>query len=103
MTRKSIYAGRIMDWVYELRTGFYKQSRGRYHGSRGGHCCLGVGQIVCALPLKETHVALKKYLGLEAKDIDKLIALNDGGHRSFTYIANYIEKKILPRFLTKTA
>lgn len=94
-------AAKIQIWLKGLRFGGYKQSRNAYHGRNGGHCCLGVGQIVCNLPLKESARDLKNHLRLEDSDIKKLIALNDDGHRSFSYIANHIEKNILPRFLTK--
>ena len=94
-------------WLKALRSGKFKQSRGCYHGKKGGHCCLGVGQIVLGLPKEETSKRLGEVLGLTWKPKDVscglqyLINLNDDGHRNFKYIAAKIEEKILPRFLTK--
>lgn len=99
MTSKAEYAKRIGIWLRGLRQGGYKQARGAYHGKRGGHCCLGVGQIVCDLKLKESHRDLKKHLDLTDKEINTLIHYNDVGRRNFAYIADRIEKTILPRFV----
>ncbi len=91
-------------WLKALRSGKYKQSRGEYHGRNGGHCCLGVAQIVLGLPLVENSRELSRVLCLDRiEETNYLICLNDNGHRNFAYIADRIEKKILPRFLTKAA
>ena len=99
MTSKVVLAEKIRVWIKALRIGGFKQSRRNYHGSHGGHCCLGVGQIVCGLELKESPKNLKAHLGLTDKEINKLIRYNDNGHRNFAYIADRIEKTILPRFV----
>lgn len=99
-TLNNTYARRLRAWIMALRSGKFRQSRLRYHGTKDGHCCLGVAQIVGGLPNEESGRKILPYYGLEDKEALKLIGLNDAGHRSFAYIADQIEKKILPRFLT---
>jgi hypothetical protein len=92
----------IKTWIKALRSGEWKQSRMRYHGRNGGHCCLGVAQIVLGLPKEESASRLRTWLNLTYEnEINYLIKLNDNSHRNFAYIADKIEEKILPRFLTK--
>lgn len=100
-TLNKTYARRLRAWIMALRSGKFRQTRLRYHGTKGGHCCLGVAQIVGGLPKEEYSSNVKPYYGLGDEETNKLIGLNDHDHRSFDYIADRIEKKILPRFLTK--
>lgn len=95
-------AKRIKNWIRALRSGKYRQSRLKFHGAKGGHCCLGVAQIVERLEKYEDSKTVKNRYCLTYSEINKLIKLNDNDHRSFAYIADHIQKNILPRFLTKS-
>ena len=44
-------------WVKALRSGKYKQARGRLRNQRGGYCCLGV---LCDLSQKELNISWRK-------------------------------------------
>jgi hypothetical protein len=107
----------IKKWVEALRSGEYRQTRGKLRTSKtnGGYCCLGV---LCDVFQKETGVGewknsppyqenmkflnqaenppikVRKWVGLNYKEMKKLIALNDGSHYNFAKIADYIEKNI---------
>lgn len=102
-------------WVEALRSGKYVQGNGTLcHG--GKYCCLGV--LVDILPAKlknkyrvreshgfmvntydrdcdmvqTIHPALRNEIGLKSEVHNHLYLMNDIGRKSFSEIADYIEK-----------
>lgn len=97
------------DWIGALRSGRYKQTAGTLRNDEG-FCCLGV--LACRQfgnqkvrrsglgtirDLEATMGHKKKDFLLTNKQESTLITMNDDNHSSFNEIADYIEKKILPR------
>jgi hypothetical protein len=100
-------------WLTALRSGEYKQGRGRLRKSDDSYCCLGV---LCDISGKGTwiknpdrehytfdlghHHRLSTFLskeiedavGLTSTDTNLLIKLNDSEGASFEQIAEYIEE-----------
>lgn len=79
-------------WAAALRSGEYEQGQGllRYtdgHNNCEFHCCLGV---LCDIT---PGVEWKQGSGPTSGDSPELAGLNDGG-RSFSDIADYIEKNV---------
>jgi hypothetical protein len=96
-----------------LRSGGYKQARGRLQNT-GGFCCLGV---MCDVYEKETgnrlertpsgllygtslisHVGVREWVGLKANrgwndTNESLVEINDRTDSSFAYIADFIESE----------
>lgn len=100
-------------WVAALRSGQYKQGKGKLLANDGAMCCLGVLEAVCGTDV-ETIAAFAADLCItksrrkttseedyELREIpldvrDKLADLNDGwlGHKSFAEIADFIEANL---------
>jgi hypothetical protein len=96
---KKIKKWKIKKWIKALRSGKWKQSRGAFRGTKGGYCCLAVADEVLGIGARPgtmggreldvcRHLCILEYRA-------KLIRLNDLSHRSFSYIADWIEKNIL--------
>lgn len=88
-------------WIKALRSGKYRQWRGRLHGKNQhveGYCCLGVAEKVCDLPRASNYeLNIAKIPGLEYKQSERLIIMNDKERANFNEIASYIEERILPK------
>ena len=95
--------GEMMDakikakWLKALRSGKYKQTRGRVH--RGdGHCCLGVLHCVMGRPrYRNSDLDLTDMFvggGLTKWQAKALVALNDDKKWGFLDIAEWIEEHI---------
>ena len=97
-------------WVKDLRSGKFKQSRGKLFNS-SGYCCLGVlatqhpsvdtkriGESLKLLSGGEMNGTLcndvRAWCGLSMSDQTKLVTLNDSGKQDFKQIADYIEEKL---------
>ena len=105
-------------WLKALRSGKYKQGKGRLKSTKGKavrYCCLGVlcdildqkkwstepgaamidGRFPSFWCKNEYSLpdAVKKRLALSASKQETLIGLNDSGKR-FSTIANYIEENL---------
>ena len=83
-------------WIAALRSGEYKQCRDQLHFC-GGHCCLGVAEIV--LGLKSESIYLLKgdnfpsSITYDSEAVVILTGMNDDG-KSFSEIADWIEKTL---------
>lgn len=83
-------------WINALRSGRYKQCKGRLKKG-DGYCCLGVLAKVqgCKLPMA-AGILNGRYsgyaAGLESHSQSKLAGLNDNDDYSFKDIATFIEK-----------
>lgn len=91
-------------WAAALRSGEYKQGRGRLRFTSGltgetTHCCLGVLAVVKGLKLSTDGCSIEgdgsninyKALGLEKEHTETLVEMNDRGQATFAQIADYIE------------
>lgn len=87
-------------WIKALRSGEYKQCEGRLRkGNQNGStfCCLGIAEKVIGLPRENFgELDIKHIEDLDHLQQSRLIKMNDGG-KSFSYIAGYIERYILPK------
>ncbi len=88
-------------WIKRLESGEYKQSRKTLHGSRGGHCCLGVLDLCPGVPKSHTVGSTESLtreacqaVGLDHDAMHKLIKLNDEAKYSFKEIAAWIRKNL---------
>lgn len=97
------------EWVAALRSGEFRQGKGRlkkYNGSTECNyfCCLGVAREICPALQGESNLALtwedQELIGLSGNDHNELMKLNDGDkwhdipRHSFKEIADYIEKNL---------
>lgn len=116
-TAKSLKA-----WIKALRSGRYKQASGALHnrGAKGNtYCCLGVYARVmgCSIAQIKAYQSNTKEEVLPRSvlyhpDQCKLVAMNDGDtDASFPYwkqpatfreIADFIERRLLPKYTKKT-
>lgn len=98
-------------WVAALRSGKYKQTTGALYGGTGnidtdgereyGYCCLGV---LCDIAFPHTRDSWeysatltdteKGRVGLEQKDHEHCIAMNDTYKNTFDQIADWIEENL---------
>lgn len=91
----------VKKWIKALRSGWYKQTRGRLCGGKGYYCCLGVACRVAGLRPNELWEecllpeSVSNWLGIESDDPkigdDLATALNDNLGLSFRKIADRIE------------
>lgn len=87
----------IREWVAALRSGLYKQGRGRLKRGRG-YCCLGVANEVCDLGVPPGAGTLNTWLFDPVLDdeVEKaLVALNDNYGADFDDIAELLEELYL--------
>jgi hypothetical protein len=85
-------------WVKALRSGKYKQARGRLKNPRtGGFCCIGVGMLLIDkkydLVDGITSNAARR-LGLTDDEQSKLVDMNDYDKKTFETIARYIDENL---------
>jgi hypothetical protein len=92
-------------WVAALRSGDYRQGRGRLKRTRNGgtkvsYCCLGVLRELHDIP-KVTYDQMLSYKVFKelfpGLDQQKLAMMNDSPGSSFETIANYIEDYLSQR------
>ena len=88
-------------WVLALRSGKYRQAQRALIDAAGGLCCLGVLQVVCTgeKPSSEQWGEGNQCPELIRDELrvsiqNTLARMNDGG-KTFTEIADYIEKEIV--------
>lgn len=95
-------------WIEALRSGEYKQCRGKLHKELVGYCCLGV---LCDIDSQVTEnmqhgigifqfegrfessylpTGYRSKIGLDSQDEANLVHMNDT-NKSFSEIADYIE------------
>src|SRR5271165_2259693 len=93
-------------WVAALRSGKYKQTRGRLHNKRGGgYCCLGVLCEISGMEFNPNDgmipYSVENWSGLRTRKGscadtnlrgESLASYNDHSKLSFKAIANIIEK-----------
>lgn len=94
-------------WVKALRSGKYKQGKGKLLGPNNRFCCLGVlcdvselgvwcdqhSYVFKGLPYSSSlPSAMATKVGLTDHQEGKLVDLNDKAGKSFEYIAYYIER-----------
>ncbi len=87
------------EWIAALRSGKYKQARGKLKKD-GGYCCLGVYCEIAGLPIDSfqeyiievpvcNYEPIEQVIGKEFTD--RCIDLNDSLRCSFDDIADYVE------------
>ena len=99
------------EWVAALRSGEYKQGRGQLCID-DHYCCLGVLYDACidgewvrgpgggwsigphGVQTANLPFPVCDAIGLRLGDQDRLIRMNDGGHKSFAQIADWIEANL---------
>jgi len=93
-------------WLAALRSGEYKQGRGRLVGENG-YCCIGVGGKVCGLSdndmnncglilsriIPTTHSIPTEIRG-STHLTEHIVCLNDSEGKTFTEIADWIEQNV---------
>lgn len=88
-------------WIAALRSGEYTQCIGRLHDD-GGHCCLGVAEIISGAKSQDTGVLIGEFPeAIQFKTKVKrdenvsltLTEMNDSG-KSFPEIADWIEANL---------
>lgn len=107
MSDRNIPNDLLSQWLAALRSGNYKQARGRLHDTAyDSHCCLGVLQeearkrgVVLSNADMTYHLATGDTLnavGLTHNQQRVLASKNDAGD-SFSEIADYIEQSMVSR------
>lgn len=99
-------------WIAALRSGEYKQCKGRLHQvirnhkDYGGYCCLGVFCRVNGMPISadglyivdSSYKFVQDYSPIEARikaySTHGFVCKNDGLDWDFNKIADYIEKNV---------
>lgn len=88
-------------WVEALRSGKYKQGRMKlYDALNDCYCCLGVADVICGYKpsargtIDKSHDNVPEPLRLVGSVYMSLIGLNDNANKSFSEIADYIEKEL---------
>lgn len=88
------------EWVKALRSGEYRQCRGKRHDKKGRHCAVGVLEVVykslTGEDLRGIYEYADKLSGIDPLDeltysLHSVDELNDNG-KSFKEIADYIEE-----------
>lgn len=96
-------------WVEALRSGEYKQTRGKLFNGKNSFCCLGVAAnigihgdwekdergnwCINGQDMNLDPVFMEK-IGLNIEEEDELIRLNDNERKTFKTIAKYIEENL---------
>lgn len=93
------------DWIDALRSGKYRQGRGRLCDDSSRYCCLGV---LCAIQeppdvspdgtrtwdYNPGYIPHRLSAGLRTSHKMRLMKMNDNGGSSFTEIADWIERNV---------
>ena len=80
----------IKTWLKALRSGKYKQHRGAFKGhKKNSFCCLGVAGA-CFPNFIKNEADTVSFFNYLWNTRAKLESLNDKGHRSFRYIADWV-------------
>lgn len=85
-------------WLDALRSGNYLQARGRMHFA-GTYCCLGVAARVSGVnidldDISSAYHGVYEKLGISKDESDDLVSLNDKQYKTFSEIADEIEKML---------
>lgn len=105
----------IKDWIKALRSGDYQQGKNKLRNADDIYCCLGVLCDIYDEDGWEYNDILEEYeyrtdndvssellpkeMKLELKyNIQELVDLNDSLDHTFEYIADFVEKEILPKY-----
>ena len=79
-------------WVEALRSGEYRQCREQLHGFENQYCCLGV---LCKVVNHSTDPdRAYRWLDIVTGGYGPFVNMNDHEGKSFTEIADYIEKSL---------
>lgn len=85
-------------WVKALRGGEYKQARNTLCVNDKELCCIGVGAVVIDPAFQPSPGVATFYaaevLGLNSEQEELLVHMNDYHEKSFSQIADYIEKHL---------
>ena len=89
----------VEQWMVDLRSGDFNQSRQGFYFDNGSFCALGVLIARARVEGKlgydiSTSQVLKSVVKLTDRQVDRIAEMNDGGS-SFTEIADWIESNIL--------
>lgn len=99
----------VKNWIKALRSGKYKQGRGKLYDLRtDSYCCLGIAAVVLGREPSQAREACNEYLtpgaasafGLCKRHQISLSIMNDRGD-SFEKIAEEIEESILKSMLPR--
>lgn len=96
---------KLKAFIAALRSGRYVQSRGRFYGNRRGKClsacAIGSGLLNCNVRMSMNTITQQRtaanLLGIREWTLYKIVEMNDDDKKSFDEIADWLEKKILPR------
>lgn len=80
-------------WCEALRSGRYRQIKGRYSDGCGGYCALGV--LMAIEPMKASDITLGQYctrVGVDPYHAGRTVGLNDLEGITLAEIADYIEE-----------
>lgn len=87
-------------WLAALRSGEYKQCKHTLHDYEGGHCCLGVAEIISGVESDSKNILLGNFpaaiIGSAVHNINVSTlteGMNDRG-KSFLEIADWIEANL---------
>lgn len=88
------------NWLWALRSGDYKQSKSQLRAD-GGYCCLGLLCEVNNIPYNNVSPMVEEYANyglfdafFTVEEVINLYRMNDLQDKSFSEIADYIEKNI---------
>jgi hypothetical protein len=93
-------------WVEALRSGEYRQIRGRLNDYDNGYCCLGVlckvagYEVIGTNILENEKIVVENYIAIDnlikddSYDVSYFIQLNDNNRYTFDEIAEYVEKNL---------
>ena len=94
----------VAEWVWALRSGFYKQITGEYRKNEG-HCAMGVLYDLAGA-MKDDRVDFSIEMGhwnfmlsflCHTAQFDMVVTLNDAYGKSFSEIAAWIETNVKDR------
>lgn len=83
-------------WIKALRSGKFRQARGRLTKGKNHHCCIGVAAVVAnpKIKLGVSTGDAAALVGINSSEQQVLVDMNDHERRSFKTIADYIEKNL---------
>lgn len=107
-------------WIAALRSGKYKQTR-KVLRDNEGFCCLGVlcdlsrkdggpkwneggwGDYIFKDEIEGLPVIMSKFMQISREEETTLMRMNDDDEASFKEIADYIEKELKPKALSRAS
>lgn len=94
---------RYEKWLKALRSEKYEQCTGTLRQgpkTKRTYCCLGVAATACIGPMAG-YSKIQDHFSYSDQEQHKLISLNDSKGKNFKFIANYIEKSVMPKVLKR--